>query len=58
MGLYIVLMSKMTGLKLSQCLRTDTQILIYARMDVCNKSNKDACEGLRHFGWQCRVLVQ
>ena len=57
-GLRRVLMSETTGLKLSQCSRPDTQISIYVRMTVGNKSDNDACEGLSHFGWRFRVLVR
>ena len=46
------------GLKLSQHLRPDNQISIPARINVGNKSNNNACEGLSCFGCQCSVLVQ
>ena len=57
MELYIVLMRKMMGLKLSRCSRPDNQISISVGMTVGNKYNNDACEGLSFFVWRCRVIV-
>ena len=58
MVLDIFLKREMTGLKLSQCSRLDTQILISIRMAVNNKSNHDACEELSSFEGHCRLLVR
>ena len=48
---------KMTCLNLSQCLRTDRQISIYARMPEGSRSNNDTFDVLKCFVGPCRISV-